>query len=108
MSVSETIAKFTETTGGKAVVGAVVVIALGLVIFEVSHVSMGGESRTVPAAQAVSDAQLQIDAINKMTNLTPEQKKAMIAHEQGNIGIAKGGPPAAGGPPAGGPPPSGQ
>ena len=85
--------KVTETPGGKAAVAVVALLALGLVIFEASHLSFGGDTRVVPPAQVVSESQQQIDAINKMTNLTPEQKKQMIAHEQGIINQASGGAP---------------
>ncbi|MDR3688118.1 MAG: hypothetical protein P4L46_01980 [Fimbriimonas sp.] len=86
MSVSN----FTQTTGGKVGIAIVVVAAIGALVFEFMHYGSGDGSRNVPAKEVVSEAQQQIDAINKMTNLSPEQKKAMIAHEQGEIATAKG------------------
>ena len=86
MSVSN----ITQTIGGKIGVGILVVAAIGVLVFEVMHFGSGDGSRNVPAQEVVSEAQLQIDATNKMTTLSPEQKKMMIAHEQGVINTAKG------------------
>jgi hypothetical protein len=90
MSSSVGLGKFTQSTGGKVGVGLIGVAAIGLLIFEISHLSSGDESRVVPAKEVASEAQQQIDAINKMTNLSPAEKKAMIAHEQGEISTAQG------------------
>jgi hypothetical protein len=90
MEAQNSFRKFTESTGGKVGIALLVVGAVGVLIFEVSKMGTGEESRQVPPKQVISEAQLQIDAINKMTNLTPAQKKAMIDHEQGEINIAKG------------------
>jgi len=87
MSVSN----ITQTTGGKIGIGVFLAAAIALLAFEITHYTSGDGSRTVPAKQVVSEAQLQIDAINKMTNISPEQKKAMIAHEQAEIATAQGG-----------------
>ncbi len=97
MSVSS----ITQTTGGKIGVGVLVLAAVGALVFEITHMNSGDGSRNVPAQQVVSEAQQQINAINKMTNLSPEQKKQMIAHEQGEISTAQGTGSKRGAPPAG-------
>jgi len=90
MSVQEKISGFGETKLGKVAIVVAVIVCVGLAVFMGMN-SLGGEpTRVVPAAQVKSEAQQQIDAINKMTNLTEEQKKAMIAHEQGEIDKASG------------------
>jgi hypothetical protein len=90
MSASDSFGNITQTTGGKIGVGILAVAAVGVLIFEVVHLSTGDQSRVVPAKEVVSEAQQQIDAINKMTNLSAEQRRAMIAHEQGEINVAQG------------------
>jgi formylmethanofuran dehydrogenase subunit E len=97
MSVSS----ITQTPGGKIGIGVLILAAVGALAFEITHMNSSDGLRNVPAQQVVSEAQQQIDAINKMTNLTAEQKKAMIAHEQGEIAIAKGSGGKRGAPPAG-------
>ena len=90
MSNSSGFSGFTQSPAGKAVIGLVVVAAIAILGFEFTHMNSGEESRVVQPKQAISEAQQQIDAINKMTNLSPEQKKQMIAHEQGEIATAQG------------------
>ena len=78
-----------QTTGGKIGIGVILVLAVLALGYQFMHMSDGEKSRDVTPSQAISDAQRQIDAINKM-NLPDSQKKAMIAHFQGNIDTAGG------------------
>ena len=79
-----------QTPAGKIGAGVIVVVAIGVLAFEIKNFASADGSRSVPPKQVISEAQQQIDAINKMTNISPEQKKALIAHEQGEIDIANG------------------
>lgn len=79
----------TQTPGGKAAITVVLVAAVAALGYQFVHMSDGEKSRDVSATQAISDAQRQIDAINQM-NIPEDQKKALIAHFQGNIDTASG------------------
>ncbi len=79
-----------QTPAGKIGAGVIVVLAVGILAFEIKNFATSDASRSVPPKQVISEAQQQIDAINKMTNISPEKKKELIAHEQGEIDIANG------------------
>jgi len=82
--------KLTNTPGGKVAIAVVAVLSVAIAIFAITKLTPEEGSRTVTPEQAVSDAQKQIDAINKMTNLSQAEKDALIAHERGNMATAKG------------------
>lgn len=71
-------------------IAVVAVLCVAVAIFAITKFMPEEGSRTVTPEQAVSDAQKQIDAINKMDNLSQAEKDALIAHEKGNMTTANG------------------
>jgi hypothetical protein len=77
-----------STPGGKLAlgIGTLVLVAIAAVVAIKSGTFGGADLGNQPTAnQLITGAQAQINAIDKMTNLTPEERQAMKAHEEGVI-----------------------
>jgi hypothetical protein len=103
MSVLEWYEGVRTTALGKGAIIVIAVAALGAAIFGFNKAASmnSGQSRYVSPQEFQKGAQAQADAINKMTNLTPQQKQAMLAHFQGEASQAGQGAAAKPGPPQG-------
>lgn len=71
--------KLTSTPGGKAGVIAVVILAVGLAVFEGIHVASAAGPQYADPKQVQSAAEKQVEIIEK-ENLPPAIKEEMLAH----------------------------
>ncbi len=96
MSVLEWYDGVRNSVLGKAGIIIIAAAAVAAAIYGYSRsVSMtSGASRYVSPQEFAKGAQTQAEAIEKMTNLTPQQKQAMLAHFQGEAAQANGQAPA--------------
>ncbi len=87
------IQKISESTGGKAALGVVVLAAVGIaayVIFASSNASGGGYGKQVSVQQAAASAQKAIDALKSNTKIPEQAKQQQIAHLQAEVDAANG------------------
>ncbi len=90
MNPSEWLAKLNNSPAGKAVVGVVVLAAVGLVVYSGIQMASAGGSRVVGPSEVVQDGQKAIQAIQANPNISDATKKEEIAHIQGEIDQASG------------------
>ena len=100
------IQKIGESTGGKVVLGVVVIAAVGIAgyaIFASTKSSAGGYGEQVSAKAAAASAQKAIEALKANTKIPEQAKQQQIAHLQAQVDAANGHTaPAAKPPPSGG------